>query len=111
MEHIVVFITASSEEEAARIGHKLVEESLAACVNIVRSVRSIYCWEGKIEDEAEVLMVVKTRERLFEKLSQQVKALHSYSVPEIIAFPIKQGSPEYLQWLDDVTCEGDAWAP
>lgn len=111
MEYIVVFITTPNEEEAAKIGRALVEEMLAACVNVVRSVRSIYRWQGKIEDEAEALMVVKTRLALFDRLSQRVRALHSYSVPEIIAFPIRQGSPEYLKWLADATSEGEAGAP
>ncbi|MDA8092201.1 MAG: divalent-cation tolerance protein CutA [Nitrospiraceae bacterium] len=103
MENIVVFITAPDEEMAARIAKALVGETLAACVNIVRGVRSIYSWQGNIEDEAEVLLIAKTKKSLFEKLSRRVKDLHSYQTPEIIALPITAGVPEYIDWLNDVT--------
>lgn len=101
MENIVVFITASSEDEAAVIARALVEARLAGCVNIIRGIRSIYSWQGKIEDEAEVLMVAKTRKNLFEGLAEKVKELHSYSVPEIIALPLAEGSEAYLKWLKE----------
>ena len=103
MENIVVFITAPDEEMAAVIARALVEESLAACVNIVRGIRSIYSWQGNIEDETEVLMIAKTKKGLFDKLSQRVKELHSYQTPEIIALPVIAGSPEYIAWLNDAT--------
>lgn len=103
METIVVYITAPNENEAARIAKTIVEERLAGCVNIVRGIRSIYTWQGKIEDESEVLMIVKTQKGLFESLSKRVKELHSYTVPEIIAIPIIDGSEDYLKWLKDVT--------
>ncbi len=103
MEHIVVFITAPDQETAAGIARALVGESLAACVNILPGVRSIYSWKGKIEDEAEVLMMAKTRRPLFERLSARVKELHPYETPEIIALPLTAGSREYLDWLNDVT--------
>lgn len=102
-ENIVVFITAASEEEAVKIARALVEEKLAGCVNIIRNIRSIYSWQGKIEDEPEVLMVAKTRRGNFKTLSKTVKELHSYTVPEIIAIPIVKGSKEYLKWLEEVT--------
>ncbi len=100
---IVVFITVSNEEEAVKIARALVEARLAACVNIVKDIRSIYNWQGKIEDESEVLTIVKTKKSLFEALSAKVKELHSYSVPEIIAFPIIEGSEDYIKWLREVT--------
>ncbi len=103
MANIVVLITAPSEEEAATIAKTLVEERLAACVNIIDGVRSIYRWEGKVEDDAEVLMIAKSAEDLFERLSARVKELHSYTVPEVIAAPIIKGSTEYLLWLSKVT--------
>ncbi|MEK6672620.1 MAG: divalent-cation tolerance protein CutA [Nitrospirota bacterium] len=103
MEGIVVFITAPNEEEAVRIARALVESSIAGCVNIIRGLRSIYRWQGKIEDDSEVLMVIKTRKSLFGSLSQKVKELHSYSVPEIIALPIVEGSADYMRWLEEVT--------
>ncbi len=103
MGEIVVFITASSEEEAAKIAKALVESQLAGCVNIIKNIRSIYSWQGKIEDEPEVLMIAKTRKGLFDDLSRKVKELHRYTVPEIIALPIVKGSEDYLKWLREVT--------
>ena len=103
MEFIVVYITAQDEEEAVKISNAVVKEGLAGCVNIIRGIRSIYRWEGKVEDSAEVLMIVKTRRELFEHLVKRVKELHSYTVPEIIALPILNGSQDYLSWLTDVT--------
>jgi periplasmic divalent cation tolerance protein len=100
---IVVFITAPKEEEAAKIAQALVEARLAGCVNIFRNIRSIYMWQNKIEDDAEVLMMAKTQKHLFDAVAKKVKELHSYEVPEIIALPIVQGSENYLKWLKDVT--------
>jgi periplasmic divalent cation tolerance protein len=100
---IVVFITAPHEEEASKIAKEIVESRLAACVNIVRNIRSIYRWEGKIEDDTEVLMIVKTQKTQFDALSDKVKQFHSYSVPEIISLPITKGSKEYIQWLKEST--------
>jgi periplasmic divalent cation tolerance protein len=102
---VVVFITAPNDEEAELIAKSLVESKLAACVNIIRSIRSIYSWQGKIEDDTEVLMIVKTRKELFEPLSSRVKELHSYDVPEVIALPIIEGSEDYLTWLRDSTIQ------
>lgn len=102
-EFIVVYITVGAEEEAGRIARALVEERLAACVNIVRNVRSVYRWQGKVEDEAELLMIVKTRAEHFGRLEEAVKREHSYSVPEIIALPVVAGSGDYLSWLKEET--------
>jgi len=103
LSEIIVLITTSDEVEAVRIARALVEARLAGCVNIIKDIRSIYNWQGKVEDENEVLMVVKTRESLFDPLMEKVKELHSYTVPEIIALPIIQGSEDYLKWLKEVT--------
>ncbi len=102
-EEIVVFITAPSEEMAAAIAKALVEARLAACANLVRGIRSIYSWQGKIEDESEVLMIVKTQRKLFDALKSKVKELHSYEVTEIIALPITAGADDYLKWIRDST--------
>ena len=96
---IVVLITASSEDEAAKIANSIVEKGLAACVNIVPSVRSIYKWEGKLCDEKETMMVVKTTSGRLDALTDAVTALHSYSTPEIIAVPVSAGSEKYLKWV------------
>jgi periplasmic divalent cation tolerance protein len=103
MECVVVLITAPGEEAAAEIAEEIVRVKLAACVNIVRDVRSIYRWRGKTQDEEEVLMVVKTRRTLFPELMRRVKKLHRYEVPEIIALPIVEGSEDYLAWLKEET--------
>jgi periplasmic divalent cation tolerance protein len=102
-EFIIVFITAPNEKEAAAISQTIVGERLAACINIIPSVRSIYRWQGRVEDEQEVLMVVKTKKSLFERLQERVKELHSYEVPEIIGLPLVEGSKEYLDWLGQET--------
>jgi periplasmic divalent cation tolerance protein len=102
-ESIVVLVTCGSEEEAAKIANSLVEERLAACVNIISPARSIYRWEGKIWDEREWILMIKTQKRRFEELEKKVKSLHSYSVPEIIALPIVEGSASYLKWLEENT--------
>ena len=100
---IIIFITASSSEEAQNIATALVEEKLVACVNIIPQIRSIYWWEGKVCQDDEVMLISKTKQSLFTLLMDRVKALHSYEVPEIIAFPISEGSPEYLSWIENVT--------
>jgi len=102
-ESIVVLVTCGSEEEGLKIAHSLVEERLAACVNLVSPVRSIYRWEGKIWDEKEWILIIKTQKGRFEELEEKVKSLHSYSVPEIISLPIVEGSSSYLEWLEEMT--------
>lgn len=103
MESIVVYVTTPNEEEAANIAKTLVEEKLAGCINILKGVRSIYRWQGKIEDDSEALMIIKTQRALFEPLEKRIKEIHSYTVPEIIAIPIIDGSYDYLNWLKEST--------
>ena len=105
-ETSIVFVTAGSEDEAARIGLTLVEERLAACANIVPSIRSIYRWKGKIRDEREFLIIIKTRTSKYELLQNRVKELHSYEVPEIVSFPVAEGLPRYLDWVREETEAG-----
>jgi periplasmic divalent cation tolerance protein len=99
----IVFVTAPSQEEAARIAHTLVEERLAACANIVDSIRSIYRWKDKIFDEQEFLIILKTRTSKYESIQMRVKELHSYEVPEIVSFPVARGLPRYLNWVREET--------
>lgn len=96
---IVVLITAPPGEQAEKIARTVVEERLAACVNMVEHVRSIYRWQGSIEDEREVLLIAKTRSELFPRLKERVVELHSYTVPEILAVPVTDGLKSYLDWL------------
>src|SRR5512136_7503 len=102
-QFIVVLVTCGSEEEALKIARSLVEEHLAACVNLISPVRSIYRWEGKIWDEREWILIIKTQKKRFEELEKKVKSLHSYSVPEIIGLPIVEGAASYLKWLEEMT--------
>ncbi len=102
-EPIVVLVTCSSEEEALQIANVLVKEHLAACVNLISPIRSIYRWEGKIWDEKEWLLLIKTQNQRFEELEKKVKSLHSYVTPEIISLPITQGSLSYLDWIRENT--------
>jgi periplasmic divalent cation tolerance protein len=105
LEPIIVLATCGSEEEALRIANALVEEHLAACVNLVSPIRSIYRWEGKIWDEKEWLLIIKTQKKRFQELEKKVKSLHSYSVPEIISLSIVEESSSYLNWLVEMTEE------
>jgi periplasmic divalent cation tolerance protein len=105
---IVVLMTAPNGDVAAQIARPLIEEGLVACVNIVPGLRSIYRWEGKLCDEAEVLCLCKTRASLFEMVRDRIASLHPYSVPEIIAVPLAQGSAAYLAWVaQSTTTEAD----
>jgi periplasmic divalent cation tolerance protein len=104
-DEIIVLITAGPGEEATAIATALVDEHLAACVNIVSEVRSLFFWEGKTQDAREALLICKSRRPLLEKLITRVKALHSYTVPEIIALPIVAGSRDYLDWIQKSTKE------
>lgn len=99
MSFVIVLMTTKNETEAVLIAQSLVNKRLAACCNILKGARSIYRWQGKLVDEKETLMVVKTRRTLLRSLSKEVKRLHSYDTPEIIALPIVDGSPAYLDWL------------
>ena len=101
--YIIVLVTASSKEEANKIAQGLLEEKLAACVNILAGLESRFWWQGKIDSAQEVLLVIKTRKTLFNKLAKKVKSLHSYTVPEIIAIPIISGNKAYLDWINDCT--------
>jgi periplasmic divalent cation tolerance protein len=103
---LVVLITVASLGEAERIARRLVEDRLAACVNIVPQVRSLFIWQGKFSQEDEVLLVVKSRRARFRELTTAVKQLHSYRVPEIIALPILVGSSDYLRWVAESTEPG-----
>jgi periplasmic divalent cation tolerance protein len=100
-EYIVVLATVGSAGEGDKIARALVEERLAACVNQVKGIGSIYRWQGRVERAEEELLIVKSRRDLFDRLKQRIEQLHSYSVPEIIALPIVAGSENYLRWLGD----------
>ncbi len=96
---LVVLVTTPTAERAAEIARALVEERLAACGNVVPGLRSVYRWEGKVHDDAEALLVLKTTRARFEALRDRVLALHPYEVPEVIALPVEAGSARYLAWI------------
>ncbi len=104
-EHVVVFVTAGTEEEAQSIAGTLLERRKAACVNIVPGVHSHFRWEGQVSTDEEVLLIIKTRASLVDELVDLVKSIHSYDVPEVIALPIVGGNQDYLEWVDEEVAE------
>lgn len=99
-KHIIALNTCPDEENAGKIARLLVENGLAACVNIVPAIQSVYRWQGKIEQDNEVLLIIKTRPDKFSQLEVLIRENHPYELPEIVAVPIETGLKEYLNWLD-----------
>jgi len=108
---VLVLITTGSEEEAERIARALLEEHLIACANMVPGIRSLYRWQGRLNNDQETLLLCKTREALFPRLAERVKALHSYEVPEIISLALRQGWDPYLRWVETETSQPTEPAP
>jgi periplasmic divalent cation tolerance protein len=102
---IVVFMTAANRDEARRLAEMLVERRLAACVQIMPEMESVYRWQGKIERQPEILLIAKTVSAKFSELETEVRSLHSYETPEIVAFPLTAGSRPYLEWLNASVAE------
>ena len=101
--YLVVLVTVPSREVGREVANKLVDKRLAACVNLVPGVVSIYRWQGKLEEDDELLLVIKTRASHFKRLAAEIKKMHPYDLPEVIGLPIVQGSQEYLTWLGGET--------
>jgi periplasmic divalent cation tolerance protein len=99
---LVVLVTVSNENMAQKIGRQIIEERLAACVNIIKELNSIYIWKNQIQEENECLLLFKTVQDLFPKLMKRIKELHPYEIPEIIGIPVVFGYEPYLEW---VACE------
>lgn len=106
MTPVFVYMTAGSLEEAERIGRALVEERLAACVNILPGMVSVYRWQGAVERAEEVVLIAKTRRSGFDALAERVRALHSYDVPCIVELPLGRGDAPYLDWIAAETDRG-----
>ena len=100
----VVFVTAPSHEVASKLARSLVTSRLAACVNILPGITSIYKWEGKVNEEKEVMLVIKTTQNAMPALTEHIKSKHPYDVPEVIGWPIQEGSENYLKWVTDEVC-------
>ncbi len=99
--YTLLFSTTNSMENAKKIAKILVDERLAACVNIVPYIKSFYRWEGKTVEDDEILLIIKTKNEIKDKAIKRIKELHTYQIPEIIALDITAGLPEYLKWIDD----------
>jgi periplasmic divalent cation tolerance protein len=103
MTQSLLYVTCANEEEAIKIGSTLVEERLAACANVLGRITSIFRWEGKVQRENEIALILKTRSELVDQVTARVKALHSYSVPCVVALPIGAGNPDFLAWIEAET--------
>lgn len=106
-QYLVVLITAGKWEEAEKIAQELVRQRLAACVNMVPQITSIYRWKGEVCQDSEVLLIAKTERGRLAELEQAVKQWHSYDVPEIIALSVADGSPAYLDWVSESVADSE----
>ncbi len=102
-DKIVVFTTCGSEDEARKLATALIEKRLAACVNITAPITSVYRWKGVVEEANEWMLVIKSRRERFEDLRILLESAHSYELPEVLALPVVDGSPNYLAWVEDET--------
>ena len=100
-DEVVIFVTVPNEAEGASIARAIISEKLAACVNMVPAVRSFYWWENQVQDDAELLLIIKSRRVALNALNTKIQELHSYDLPEFITVPIEEGSKDYLNWLQD----------
>lgn len=101
--YIIVYTSCASAEKAAKIAQALVTQKLAACVNIVDNISSVYQWQGEIEQSKETLLMIKTQQTLFKRVQKAIQELHEYELPEIIAVPIEAGEANYLNWIQSAT--------
>ncbi len=99
-DKIVVLSTCASADEAERLARRVIDDRLAACVNVLSPVRSFYRWKGKVEDSAEWLLIIKSSREKFDGLRAALESAHTYEVPEVIAIPIVDGAPNYLSWIE-----------
>jgi periplasmic divalent cation tolerance protein len=100
-ETLVVLCTLPDREHASQMANTLVEEQLAACVNLIPGLVSVFRWQGTVQQDEEVLLLIKTSQAVYPQLEQRIRALHPYELPEIIAVPIQTGQAEYLQWINN----------
>lgn len=105
MTQSLIYVTASSRDEAVKIGRQVVENRLAACANVLAGTASIYWWEGAVTEEEEVSLILKTRTDLVDRVVEMVKEIHSYDCPCVVSLPITGGNPGFLDWIDAETAE------
>ncbi|MFA7658938.1 MAG: divalent-cation tolerance protein CutA [Candidatus Gastranaerophilaceae bacterium] len=103
MEFIVIYCTVPNKKEGLEIARELVENNLAACVNIIDKMESVFSWDGEMCEEKEALLIIKTKKELFDKINRLIQKLHSYNVPEVIALPIIEADETYLKWISHET--------
>lgn len=101
----LVYMTAGNRDEARRIGRALISDRLAACVNMIDNMRSMYRWEDEVQEDREVIIIAKTRESLVQRLTAKVKAVHSYDCPCVLSLPVAGGNQEFLDWIAEETDE------
>lgn len=99
--YIVIFITCPNKKEASRIAKALIKNKLAACVNIIENIKSIFWWQGKVDCSGEVLLTIKSKKTKLAAIIKRVESMHSYEVVEVIALPIIGGNKKYLEWIND----------
>ena len=110
MAFVLLYVTASDEDEASRIGRVLVDERLVACANVITGMRAIYRWQGAVQDEGEAVLIAKTQDSLAETATARIKALHSYEVPCVVVLPISGGNEDFLQWIEAETGSSEGTA-
>lgn len=103
MEYIVIYCTVPSKKEGKEIAKLLIQQNLAACVNIIDKVESVFSWDGQIMEEKEAMLIIKSKQDLFNKINHTIQKMHSYNIPEVIAIPILQADATYLKWIDHET--------
>jgi len=103
MEYRLVYITTSSADEARKVGKEIVSQRLAACVNILGPIQSMYWWKGNLQEDNEMVVIAKTTAALLPRLIERVKAVHSYEIPCIVALPLTEGNPDFLDWIAQET--------
>jgi len=103
MSQCLIYVTTETEDEAKSIARALVGERLAACANILGTITSVFWWEGEVQDDSEVSLILKTRKDLVERVAERIEALHSYDCPCVVALPIEAGNLAFLSWIDEET--------
>ncbi len=103
MTYCTINCTTANKEDAVEIARHLVQKRLIACCNIIKGITSVYCWQNALQEDEETLMIMKTKTSLYKQVEAEIKKIHKYEVPEIVCLPVKDGSDEYLSWIEEQT--------